>query len=317
MPHIGKKQWTTVSCASFEKRSVAVPQWIAQAEKARQHFVLRIVDPENRFTTKLESNTDLNEREILQLLGASVDLRAEGLLSEPSVWYRLACDVSSTPEVSILLDISAMPKRVFLFLVKQFLSSTNVQDLLVCYTRPEGYKEGSLTEDAEPPAALPGFARITKADSGATLIVGVGYTAFNLGELLQQARGNDLKFLFPFPPGSPGFRRNWRLVHELLPNIPIKTEIQRLHAMDMFAALDWLTTVGLQATGGVDLIPLGPKPHALAMALAHKRIGDTAEILFSQPHTYSPDYSRGIAKTREGRPDILGYCLRREYKDFV
>ncbi|WP_148290716.1 hypothetical protein [Sulfuricella denitrificans] len=279
--------------------------------------MLRITDPENRFTKELESNTDQNEREILALFKTSkVDYRVEKLLGEPSTWYQLARDASSTPGVSLLLDISAMPKRVFLFLVKQLLSSPNVQDLLVCYARPEGYKEGPLTEDAEPPAALPGFARVTETDGGATLIVGVGYTAFNLGELLQQARGNDLKFLFPFPPGSPAFRRNWRLLHELVPNIPIKTEIQRVHAMDMFAALDWITTVGKQATGTVDLIPLGPKPHALAMALAHRKIGDTAEILYSQPHTYSPDYSHGIAKTRDGRSHILAYCLRREGKDY-
>jgi hypothetical protein len=216
-----------------------------------------------------------------------------------------------------MLDISTMPKRVFLFLVKRLLSSPNVQDLIVCYARAERYKEGHLTEDAEPPAALPGYARVAEPSGEATLIVGVGYTAFNLGELLQQARGNDLKFLFPFPPGSPAFRRNWRLLHELLPNIPIKTEIQRLHAMDMFAALDWISTVGQQAKGRVNLIPLGPKPHALAMALAHRKIGDTAEILYSQPHTYHPEYSHGIAKTRDGLPDILAYCLRREYRDYV
>lgn len=317
VPRIGERQWTTISCASFEKRSVAVPQWISSAANIQEHFLLRIVDPESRFTADLESYTNQNQQEILKLLGAKVDFRTENLLSESSVWNRLACDASSRPGVSILLDISTMPKRVFLFLVKRLLSFSNVQDLVVCYAKAEGYKEGLLTEDAEPPAALPGYARVADEAGEATLIVGVGYTAFNVGELLQQARGNDLKFLFPFPPASPAFRRNWRLVHELLPNIPIRTEIQRLHAMDMFAALDWITAVGQQAKGGVNLIPLGPKPHALAMALAYRRIGDTAEILYSQPQTYHPEYSFGIAKTREGRPDILAYCLRREYRDYV
>lgn len=317
LPRIGKRAWTTISCTSFEPRSVAVPGWIAHSVEGNGHFVLRIKDPKNKYSKELESRTDHTQKEILALLGASVDLRVEDLLGEPSKWNRLALDACSVAGASLLLDISAMPKRVFLFLVKQILASANVRDFVVCYARPESYKEGALTEDALPPTALPGFARVIEATGGATLIVGVGYTAFNVGELLQQARGNDLKFIFPFPPGSPAFRRNWRLLHELIPNIPIKTEIERVHAMDMFAAMDWITTVGQQAKGAVDLIPLGPKPHALAMALAHRKIGDAAEILYSQPRTYNPDYSTGIAKNRDGRSNIVSYCLRREYKDYV
>lgn len=317
LPRLGKRVWTTISCTSFEPRSVAVPSWIACSIEGHSHFVVRIKDPTNKYSKAVESRTDQSQKEILTLLGASVDLRVEDLLGEPSQWNRLALDACSTVGASVLLDISAMPKRVFLFLVKQILASTNVRDFVVCYARAESYKEGALTEDALPPAALPGFARVVEPTGGATLIVGVGYTAFNVGELLQQARGSDLKFLFPFPPGSPAFRRNWRLLHELIPNIPIRTEIERVHAMDMFAALEWVATVGQTAKGAVDLIPLGPKPHALAMGLAHRKIGDSAEILYSQPRTYNPDYSAGIAKRRDGRADIASYCLRREYVDYV
>ncbi len=262
MPRIGDKRWTTISCASFEDRSVAVPAWVAVSGNYLAHFVIRIDDPESRFTKQLDVQTDRNQAEILALLKSTVrssdciDFRRESLLSEPSVWNRLAFDASSSPNVSIVLDISSMPKRVFLFLAKQLLASPNVQDLIVCYARAEGYKEGFLTEDAEPPAALPGYVRIADASSGATLIVSVGYTAFNLEDLLQQARGSDLKFLFPFPPGSPAFRRNWGLLHKLLPDVPIKTEIQRLHAMDMFAALQLITTVSQKIKGGINLIHL-------------------------------------------------------------
>jgi hypothetical protein len=316
LPRVGEKQWTTISCASFEPRSVAVPAWIAQAASANEHFVLRIRDPDNRFTADLEARTDQTQAEILSLLGKKSDLRVENLLAELSAWNRLALDASSGAAKSVLLDISTMPKRVFLFLVKQILSSPNVRDFVVCYARAEGYKEGLLTEDALPPTALPGFARETEVSGSATLVVGVGYTQFNVGELLKQARASVLKFIFPFPPGSPAFRRNWRLLHELIPNVNIRPEIERKHALDMFAALEWISTVGKQATGPVDLIPLGPKPHALAMALAHKKIGATAEILYSQPQTYHPDYSHGIAKKRDGRMGIMAYCLRRDSIDY-
>jgi hypothetical protein len=210
-----------------------------------------------------------------------------------------------------------MPKRAFLFLVKQLMANTGVQDLVVSYTRASSYKEGRLTENAEPPAAIPGFARVTSEQGGSTVVVSVGYMAFNLSELLEQSQGKVLKFLFPFPPGSPAFRRNWNLLHQLAPDIAIQTEIRRLHAMDMFAALDWLTVIGSENSGAIDMIPLGPKPHALAMALACKRIGESTELLYSQPRIYHPDYSSGIGKTQSGSADIVAYCLRRDYKNYV
>lgn len=317
MPRIGARQWTTISCASFEPRSIALPAWIANAKVANEHFVLRIQDPINKYTTEVESRTDSAQEAIRGLLAPEVNIRTEKLDAEPTSWNQLAIDACSGGNKSIILDITSMPKRVFLFLTKRILSFSHVRDFVVTYTRAESYKEGLLTENAEPADALPGFGRIIKPDSSATLVVGVGYTATNIGDLLQQARGSEVKFIFPFPPGSPAFRRSWNLLHNLIRDVQvIKPEIERVHAMDMFRALDLITAMGQRASGPVDLIPLGPKPHTLAMALAHRRIGDKAEILYSQPRVYHPDYSSGIAKNRYGRSDIQAYCLRREHKDY-
>ena len=316
IPRIGKRDWTTISCASFEPRSVAVPKWIAASKAGKDHFVLRIRDPDNQYTADIEARTDKVQAQIMPALGKSTELRVEELLCEPTRWDSLAGDACTKPDSSILLDITAMPKRVFLFLIKRLLARETVKDLVVCYALAEGYKEGHLTENAQYPTALDGFIRVYEREGSATLIVGVGYTAFNVNDLLRQARGSALKFLFPFPPGSPAFRRNWNLLHSLMPDVPIKPEIERVHALDMFAALDWITTVGKKARGPVDLIPLGPKPHAVAMGLAFSKIGDHAEILYSQPRIYHPDYSHGIAKNRDGRSDIRAYCLRRDRKDY-
>jgi hypothetical protein len=219
---------------------------------------------------------------------------------------------------SIVLDISTLPKRTFLFLIKKLVAAENVEDLIVCYTCAKSYMEGQLTDDIEPPAALPGFAREISNESSSTVIVSVGYMGFNLGELLEQAKGKSLKFLFPFPPGSPSFRRNWNLLHRLTnPDLAIDTEIRRVHALDMFAAYDWLTSLNVDGSYQVDLIPLGPKPHALAMGLAHLKFGSQSEVIYSQPRAYNPKYSQGIKTNHEGEADIQAYCLKRNNISFL
>ncbi len=313
---VGHRNWTGILCSSFEPRCLAVADWLSKNSTNNQ-FCLKISDPENRFTSQVLSSTNDHEKIIKNLFGARLDLINAELLSEPSVWYNFSHLVGATPDLSLMLDISGMPKRVFLFLVKQFLSSKNVKDLVVCYTRPEGYKEGQLTEDALPPSPIPGFSRISNYIGDPTTIVSVGYMAFNLGDLLEQQRGRTAKFLFPFPPGSPGFRRSWRLLHDLSQGMDLQTEIKRINSMDMFSALDWLKDIKQGTSGNIDMIPIGPKPHALAMGLAFPFMGDSAEISYSQPRLYHPDYSFGILKDEFGNADITAYCLRRDFVNFV
>lgn len=315
VPRIGERQWRLITCVSFEERCVALAQWIGTTSPEK-HCVVRVDDPESIYTGEIGHRTRANEDRVRTSLGNRLDFHVGGLLDPPTVWNEIV-QSRRLDGASIILDISTFPKRVFLFLVKRLLAATHVRDLVVCYVRPAGYREGPLNEDALPPSALPGFGRVAAGEGETVVIVSVGYVAFNLGDLLEQVQGRSLKFIFPFPPGSPAFRRNWGLMNKLLPSIPIATEIKRIHSMDMFEVLDVLKIYGIEAHGGVDLIPLGPKPHALAMGLAHRHLGDKAEIVYSQPRVYRPGYSVGVAKMPNGRDDISAYCLRRDYVDFV
>jgi len=317
LPKIGVTEWKGIFCASFEPRCTAVADWLFEKNYLADSFCLRISDPENRFSQEIKKITDVHESFLKKHLDNRVDVISEHLLAEPSVWYKMINEMASEDEVSILLDVSSIPKRIFLFAVKRLMSLPNVKDLVICYTRPEGYKEGQFTEDAEPPAALPGFGRISQSSGDSTVIVSVGYMAFNLAELLEQNRGKSAKFIFPFPPGSPGFRRSWKLLHELAPALEGQTEIKRIHAMDMFAALDWIRITCRETTHNIDLIPLGPKPHALAMALAFPEFAERSEILYSQPRLYHPKYSYGVSRSPKGVPDITAYCLKRNYVGYV
>lgn len=318
LPKLKNVTWKGVFCPSFEPRSVAVPSWLATSHYGLPHYGIKIIDPPNRFSSQIDKITNQHETEIKQLLGSKYESTSENLLTELSSWNMLVNQLSADPDSSILMDITSMPKRMFLFMVKRFLASPNIKDLVVCYTCADGHKEGKLTENSSPPSALPGFARETENEGNASVIVSVGYMAFNFAEFLEEySATTSTKFLFPFPPGSPSFRRNWRRLHDLLPAMENQAEIKRTHAMDMFAALEWLKNLDCSVKGNIDLIPLGPKPHALAMGLAHQKLGGRAEIIYSQPQIYHPEYSHGIAKNAEGKPEIYAYCLRRNRVKYV
>ncbi|PZU26093.1 MAG: hypothetical protein DI584_12470 [Stenotrophomonas sp.] len=213
---------------------------------------------------------------------------------------------------SVVLDITSMPKRFFMFLVVKLLDEPLIKNLVVTYTKPESYPEGPLATDPEPVAALPGFGRISSSSSSSSLmIVGVGYIQFSLAELFEQSKGRRLKFLMPFPPGAPSARRNWTLLHHMDPDVEMVRDIRRIHAMDMFEAYEWINECIDEAEGGaVDLIPLGPKPHSMAMALSHRRRSSQTQVQYAQPHTYRSDYSSGIATNFLGEVECIGYCLK-------
>lgn len=316
LPKLGERQWTGLFCTSFEQRCTAAPSHLASRVQGRVHC-LKIQDPESEYTELITRATLSNLTDLRSSYGKRLDLIELGLLDDAATLNRIAESLVGNGECSVLLDITSLPKRMFLFFVKRLLQSHKVRDLVVCYTRANGYREGNLTDDAEPPAALPGYARVAMNSGNSTVIVSVGYMAFNLGELLEQHRARSPKFLFPFPPGSPSFRRNWRLLHGLLSAPEANVEVKRMSAFDMFGALNWIKSLEGTTEPNIDLIPLGPKPHALAMGLGHTALGDSAEVLYSQPRLYHPDYSVGVAFNRDSLPEIHAYCLRKDYVNFT
>ncbi|MFY0676738.1 MAG: hypothetical protein JXR18_05575 [Neptuniibacter sp.] len=317
LPKVNISSWIAIFCPSFEPRSVAAASWLAKSSYNIKPFGIKVDDPPNQYTVRIEQLTQTHEHQIHKQYSTYESVSTE-LLSELSVWNNIVNQLSAEKDCSILLDISSMPKRIFLFLIKRLIASGNVKDLVVCYSCAEGHREGKLTENSSPPSSIPGFSRVNESDQQSAVIVSVGYMAYNFSEFLQNYSTSTLpKFIFPFPPGSPSFRRNWRRLHDLLPAMERRAEIKRTHAMDMFAVLEWLKALGDSVDGNIDLIPLGPKPHTLAMGLAHLHFEDRSEIIYSQPRIYHPEYSHGIAKDRAGKPEIYAYCLRRNHTDYV
>ena len=310
MPRLGNKSWSVLLCAGSEERSVALTRWaLANRLDTRQVSIARIDDQASSYSEEVTRLTDLHEEEIRRSFRID-HYNRDYILGDMSRWNEFRRN--SAPGGSVILDISAMPKRVFAFLLKGLVSDPQVKDVVITYCRPESYPEGPLSEGASAPVSLPGFAREVESHDEVTVIVGVGFISFDLDELLEQRYGKTISFLMPFPPASPSVRRNWKLLKKLHPPVGLEAQVKRINGMDIFEACRWLTSASNASNGAFDMIPLGPKPHVIAMALAHMKIGERSQITYAQPTIYRPDYSLGIASTTNGKMDMLAYCLRKD-----
>ncbi len=304
--------WHLITSASFEERCTSVTQWLRSMNvKIHSSVLLKIENPTSEHWD-LGSVLVQDHFQFLvnTLQGPAHSIVEISLLSQPG--QRLLPSVLNPDGFeSVMLDITTMPKRFFMFAFKQLMNSSSVKNLVVTYGHAREYPETALCMNALPPAALQGYGRVENPERASRMIVGVGYMPLSIEELLEQAKQTKLDFLFPFPPASPAFRRNWALLSMLMPSdIPRSTEIHRVHSMDAFEVSSRVQAWGAHAN--LDLVPLGPKPHALGMAMAHLRLNGTAEVTYSQPQAYSPYYSKGILRDKLGRPSVTGYFLKRQ-----
>ena len=278
-------------------------------------MLLKILNPPSKLWTEAAPRAEKNFHSLRGLLaGPSHNFKEVGLL-DPPISVCKAELLNPDNAESVILDITTLPKKFFLFAILRLVDSNAVKNLVVTYSRAQQYTEQSLYENALPPAAIQGFLRERSGHPAQRMIVGVGYTALSVDELLDQGKTKRLDFIFPFPPGSPAFRRNWRLLSTLMSSDyqPKTTEIHRVQGMDAFEIYERARAWG----GGYDLdmLPFGPKPHALGMAMACMRLDGCAQLIYSQPQAYRFDYSQGIARDQKGFPQIYAYCLKKDGKE--
>jgi hypothetical protein len=312
LPKIKVRDWHVITSSSFEDRCVALVEWMSGKNAVISTAVLvRITNPSTEFWTDgaplVEKNFALLQKNLETIRHQTVDA---ALLDQPGSRMQPAV-LNPESHQSVILDITTLPKRFFLFALKQLLNSPAIKNLVVTYARALEYPEAALCEDALPPAAFQAFGRVSSISEKPRMVVGVGYMPLSVEDLVAQAKLAKLDFIFPFPPASPAFRRNWDLLAMLMPqDFPHNTEIHRVHGMDAFEVYERVRAWG--STRALDLVPLGPKPHALGMALAHMRLDGNAEIMYSQPQSYNPNYSKGIARGEHGEPHIYAYCLKKD-----
>lgn len=316
MKEIGERSWTCFTAASFEERCLCVPELLKHLGILKRLEFIKLKPPSDSiYAAPCQLGIEEVSSKFLEF--PSVGSYEAGLLdslSGPLSWMEACVEQSS----SVVLDISTMPKRYFMFLVNKLMDNPRVDDLVVTYTKPSSYPEGPLAVDHDPLSSLDGFMREDERSGSTMTIIGGGFVQFSLSEYLEQSRGSEVNIVMPFPPGSPSARRNWNLMHRMDPNIEMRAHIRRVYAMDFFHALKWMQEVVADCGHSrVDLIPLGPKPHSLAMAMTYRKNRAKASVIYAQPHSYRPDYSVGVALADDGFPEVYAYCLKRNRVDYA
>ena len=235
------RSWKLISSVGFEPRSTALIEHAAKHNiPLDSALVLRIDDPPSEFTSRINDRTEANRTILRKCVSGIQEVRAD-LMEPAETWKSLVDSVCAKPDASVLLDVSTLPKRVGLFLLRQLVLNESVRDIVVCYVSAEGYREGHLVQDEYPPLPLPGFGLTSSVSRDNAFFVSVGYSAFDLRQVLQQRTSPNIHFIMPFPPASPSFRRTWKFLKILNEKLELADPyIERFSSVDMFAVYEWL-----------------------------------------------------------------------------
>lgn len=307
-------KWNLLGAISPEDRSLAAWQVLSARRCLRDAYLAVIEDPPSRFSSQVSAKIGERKQQLDAAGGqAQRDCHGHSLFAKHAEIVGIVDSFLDAAGPNVVIDISSMPKRYFFPLVRRLLTASKVKNLLATYTRPLCYTQENLAENLQPLQYLPLFGGAYPDEGPTIVVVGVGYQILGLPEQLEHyGHGAVTKLLFPFPPGPPSFQRNWEFVRILQKNIVIRQyDIVPISAHDAPDAFDHIVSFSNRGKQRVAFAPYGPKPTSLAMCI-YATLTDSP-VLYTQPRSYHPDYSSGVA-CLEGMPETYAYCLRLDGK---
>ena len=225
-----------VGCLAPEDRCAGAPLAVGTRGVDRYAFLV-IRDASSRFSQRIETKIARNRRR-LAAIPVAEEAQAGLLTDDQHIVdaFESLVDARAEP-ITLLLDITCLPKRFFFFMVKLAVTDRRVRTLIATYTQPApgGYAREHLAEDPEDVRALPGFGPFH--DDPDTLVVGVGFEPLGLPQLTSEFRDKRRRIivLLPFPPGQPYSRRIWGSLIGLGLEGSGR-DIRRVSALDAFEA---------------------------------------------------------------------------------
>ena len=310
IPKFPNTVWSMLGCLSTEERCLGLWEFLRARQLQSRCQLIEVIAPQSRFTS-LAAQRRHRRRGDLNTIGLPSDGVPEvDLFARDSEIVSLADSFADSCGPSVIVDITCLPKRFFFALIHRLMQRTSIENLLVAYTVPEGYHGGVLAEDHQPYSHLPLFGpRKFPEPPVDTVVVGVGFVPLGLHELLQFYKEKvAIRALLSFPPGLPGFLRNWDFIRELESGVPqgwrSPARVEAYDVSDIFDHIVGFTNGGAQHAL---LAPFGPKTMSLAMCL-YARLSDSP-VYYTQPTVYHPDYSVGVRRAN-GLPLSYLYCLR-------
>ncbi len=304
------RTWSMLMCLATEDRCLSAWEVIHKTGGVAQSRFVEIATPQWRFTNLAETLKErIRERRATIAAPSMVDISLD-LFSDTADIVKCSDDFVSAAGPDVILDISCFPKRFFFPFIHRLLSSQSIRNLIVTYSVPEAYYEGTLAEDHKPLAHLPLFGIQEFPEPRAEVVViSVGFVPLGVNEIIQPGgQRPEIKLLFPFPPGPPHFQRNWRFLLDLERNVPsVSVSPIRVEAYNVPDAFDRLSEITSGGARKAALAPYGPKPISLSMCL-YARTTNTP-VFYTQPRLYHPEYSKGLAR-KNGEPVVFAYLVR-------
>lgn len=307
------RKWDVIGSVSAEARGVTVFSELSQLNKLRSGIRLRIADEQSPYEVGTRAAWANQERDFNATIPTSVPIRDENLFSGISELTALVDEIEASHKANVILDISAIPKRFFFFILRSLIESPSVMNLLVTYTTPERYGS-KLYDTAGGWEPLPGFGMVRADKTNPLLIIAVGYHHLNLQEVIHDSEPRKVLLLMPFPSKPPGSISNWEFVRYVDDQVKLNpNNIIRVHTHSASLAFEHLTGKCKTHSDEIILAPFGPKPISLAMALfaiAREKKRLPLTVGYTQPRAYSHEYSFGVEIGHDGLPVVHTYGVK-------
>ncbi len=321
LPHFrGGNGWGVLACIGTEARSV--DSILELSSKAHKLYLVQIDDPLPQDTLETKIEIDKSWKRVEKRLSGKYqrfEAELKSSLDEVAEYVDTAVRSSS----DIILDITSFPKRWFFPMVQLLVNEPRVRNLVVVYTQGTKYAK-VISSNPEALRPIQGFPSVSGRSEHDYAFVGVGFHLLSFSRLFGEDRPRALKMLFPFPPGPPGIKRNWKFVESMerivgrendgIPKIDPIDFIQ-LSAFDVSQTFDAIRRVTNNGERTSYMLPFGPKPVSLAMCLfsvaADRSDRPEVPIYYAQPSQYALHYTKEPFR-KNGKLSCLAYALKHE-----
>ena len=208
------KKWHFVGALGTEERSICSWAYLRHQGSVQSEIFAEIHDVDSE-KYREENRAALKSRneELLRLGGKSSAIRSIDLMAELFQISSFAREAEAS-EVAIILDITSFPKRFLFPILRRFMNSGQVRNLILTYTSAAIYPESApLYENIESWKTLPGFGG---TETGQEMwIVSIGFLVESLRQYIGDNPNAKMKILIPFPAHPGVLRRTWASVANL------------------------------------------------------------------------------------------------------
>jgi hypothetical protein len=320
-------QWSVIGAISPQQRSCSIFECASSALTVDRVFLLNLEEKESAYSTSTNSKKEENAGRLRQTLSGATSLTEyKAGLFDPIGRLKRAIETfieQHQGNVHLILDITCVPEKIMFPVVRWLKENTRVNSLLVSYMQAESYTSEELAFDPEDWAPLQTFIQSDRVGAGMStsrhVVIGAGFLPFSLPEMLKKTfedpRIRKTVFL-PFPSTPANTRRAWEFVRRIEDGVTLDEDqqIMRVGLYDLSGCADRIYGLTDQGTARAVFVPYGPKTHSLAMCL--HAIAFDSEVYFTQPTFYNPNYTVGICRNVQGKPEGYLYAIRINATDY-